>query len=272
MHSLVSDTFSPEKSKYADSLRSGRPGQAGNSRIDWHSIRSVVMAAPGDKLAIFDCCFAATSASGHAGECEYLAASAMELQATTNLVYCLTNRLVELLRWLNGAAITLATVHSYLVSEMHLQEHYLENTPVYIPRLEQPSILLAPITSTPPAVKELQTHNGPSARVIVSINLKGDALIPDVNQFEKYLLTHIPSNVADIKVEGGFRATSQLLLISMPVSVWTLLSENQDMAFVGHVRSRNMLLGATTQSTLVQRPKGSENIGFQPGSSSKTSG
>ena len=100
--------------------------------------------------------------------------------------------------------------------------------------------------------------------------MKGYTTMPNIQEFKGYLLSQIPQNVADIKVEAAFETTSQLYLVSLPASVWIMLEKNENVEFVAHIKSGNKLQGGLSEATLVQRPKGSENIGFQGGSSSGT--
>ncbi len=196
--------------------------------------------ADGDKLYIFDCCFAATGAVQHQ-ETEYLAASAMELDATQHQQNCLTHRLTELLKRFKGTPTTLAFYHSHLLAEMDHPMHRLDRTPVYVPSFSRPAIVLETMPQGGSALRDLQTFNISPAKVLVTITLQGRATTPNVQEFERFLLSHVPGDVANIKVEAAFESESQVFLVTMPAAVWALLRDDENINFVAHVKSNNIL-------------------------------
>jgi len=248
-------------------------GRNGQPEIDWLRLRVNTDLADGDTLYIFDCCFAATGAVQHQ-DTEYLAASAMELPTTTSLIDCMTNRLIGLLRRYQGAPMTIAQYHSQLLAEMHEPTHYLETTPVYVPSYSKPSTVLAPMPSSSArhSLQGMQDFNRSTAKVLVSFTLHGLATIPTVRDFEIYLLSQVPAQVAEIKVEAAFKADSQVYLVTMPAAVWDELPEHKSVNFVAHVKSSNVLQAQIQEPGLALRPKGSENIRPHAGSSGQGQG
>ena len=92
----------------------------------------------------------------------------------------------------------------------------------------------------------------------MTFHLDGHAAIPKIEDFQEYLLSNIAPQIATVKIEGLFESGSQVLLVTMPASVWATLREDENINFVAHVRSSNMLLDEPPR--LGQRPGGLENV------------
>lgn len=237
-------------------------------QIDWLGVRLMGDYADGDALYILDTCYSTTGALEHT-ETELLASASMETVSTDSLVDCLTNRLINLFKRFNGEPRTVASYHSHLIGDMHLPECRLGNTPVYVAAYEKHSITLAALRRQDQGnlLGGFSHHNQAPGRVLVSFRLQGTTSLPAVQEWEKYLLSNVPAEVAAIKVEAVFGTGSQLLLLTMPTSVWDLLSEDKAINFVAHVDSNNLLESAiqASSSALALRPRGTENV--RPGGS-----
>lgn len=236
-----------------------------NPDIDWNQIRMFADQSQGNILYIMDACYAATGALQSA-DTEYLAGALMESVASGDPTKSLTNRFTQLLRrnFHTHTAMTVASYAAVLTSEMREPEHEMEVTPVYVPARTKPSSVLAPLTLDPSTIQQrLGATVKSSWAVLVTFRLTGVATVPNVEQFEKYLLDQVPPNVADIKVEAAFRASSQLLLVKMPYEVWACLDENPNMIFSGFVKSGNILAKSGGATVLAERLRGPETI---PGS------
>lgn len=233
--------------------------------IDWNYIRQTSDQHTGRTLYIFDTCFAVTGAL-RSEDTEYLAAAGVETRATLSLDNCLTNRLAELLKY-NIQTKTRMTVAQYaatLTSEMGSQGHELDTTPVYVPARTKPSSILTPLTANPADVQEKLGATVKSRwSVLVTFRMMGSGTVPEVEQFKKYLLSQVPSNIAEIQVEAAYKANSQLLLVKMPIEVWSCLKEDDNVNFVSFVQGGNTLAGSGGV-VLAERPRGVENV---PGSS-----
>ena len=80
------------------------------------------------------------------------------------------------------------------------------------------------------------SHIQTCSQVILSIQLEGDEL--DVPAWRECIRL-FPAEAKDIKIEGVYSSFSTLLLVRMPVAIWSLLPENQAYSFVGYVTSEN---------------------------------
>ena len=222
----------------------GFPHQISHPIINWLQIRMIPDSADGDTLYIFDCCFAATSAVRNM-ETEYLAASASELSTTSHKNNRLTYRFLELLKRYHHTPMTVASYHSFLLAEMDQPTRRPDRTPVYVPSFSREAIVLEPMAPRNTTLQLLQSYNVCPAKVLVTIHLEGLAAIPTVDDFEKYLVSRVPQQIADIRVEAVFKAESQLLLVTLPAALWDLLREDENINFVAHVMSTNLLCSET---------------------------
>lgn len=85
------------------------------------------------------------------------------------------------------------------------------------------------------------------ARVLVCTTFVGDAS-PDMTFFTQWL-QNTPPIASKITVQGMFLGPPTMLLISMPVSIWSIVQHDKVCCFLGYVSSHNMihLISATRQ-------------------------
>ena len=80
--------------------------------------------------------------------------------------------------------------------------------------------------------------------VLVKIRLSTQA--PSPKKFYDYLRTKIPSHVESIELIASFEG-SHILLLKVPVIIWSNLRDNPAYAFVDYVKSGNGLIPFRTQ-------------------------
>lgn len=176
------------------------------------------------------------------GESEYLAAAAMESIATKNLNNCLTNRLIELLKRNIQAPMSVASIAATLISEMGMPAHELANTPVYVSAHSKSSSVLASLTADHINIREdLGKAVQSSWSVLVTFRMAGAATTANIERFKKYLLSHDPAYTADIKIDAAYGGHSHIVLIRMPIEVWSCLRESEDIVFVSFVQGGDIL-------------------------------
>jgi hypothetical protein len=102
------------------------------------------------------------------------------------------------------------------------------------------------------AVEALQSLKTPAtnnpqpaeARVLMSVAIKDDARL-DVGQFRQWMaaadLPTLNTPPIDVRLESVYQcpSVSRIALVSLPVSVWDMLTENSAYAFLGFVNSGN---------------------------------
>ena len=200
--------------------------------------------AVGDVLYIFDACFAA-SAAIYDGP-EVLAAVSWGDVAAANLRTSFTRMLIDKLKALKGASQTVALIYSSI--HQGAISNKLERGPVHIPKKGKESIVLAKIYGSkqrkPESFTERQSRiedNDPSEyRVLISVNLQDDIHTPNVDQWENWLTANIPSHIlsSNITIEAHFQGSSSLLLVTLPIEVWTMLPADEEAyGFISFVNS-----------------------------------
>lgn len=75
--------------------------------------------------------------------------------------------------------------------------------------------------------------------VMISLALEDNQRL-DLNAWEQWL-SSFPALAKYVKVQGVFKSHSTLLLLSMPVTVWDLLPDDQACSFVAFIRSNNFV-------------------------------
>jgi hypothetical protein len=86
-----------------------------------------------------------------------------------------------------------------------------------------------------------QPSRRPLAKVLITVKLD-DRIPPDVAEWRNWLRRQIPTDVAEIDVEGIFEASSKVVLLRLPVAVWDMLPDHDAYSFVGYVRSSNLIV------------------------------
>ncbi|KAE8337523.1 hypothetical protein BDV24DRAFT_167244 [Aspergillus arachidicola] len=234
-------------------------GRLVGSRIDWRRISGVVDTMAGDVLYIFDCCSAASVAMERGPET--IAASGWEQAATAHLDFSLTQVLIDTLNGLRGAPETAAGIYARLFRNAY--QNQIGACPVHVPKEGSPSITLQ--TLQPREVQRLQASKAPGPnRVLISVKIHDALSALDLKSWTKWLMTNIPPGVlaVDVKIEAAFQG-SGLILVTMPVQLWTMLPSHTAYSFVAHVTSNNTLPWLTQPLAIrPAAPSGSENQPF----------
>lgn len=228
--------------------------------LDWNQdSRAIVDSSGQDTLYLFDCCYATTTVID-GKESEYLVAASMENIASIHLHISFTRRLIDILVDADGAALNIVTIHALMVKGMTAAGTAMDYTPVHVGANSKPSIVLKRLAGDPS--RDAQYHrrlNTSSAgKVLVSLSLEGYGSVPNAMEFQKWLLTNVPANLASVKVEAVFDKDSQLILLTLPIEVWDCLDIKAGFKFVDYVKSHNLLL---EPPGLSERPRqrGGEN-------------
>ena len=85
-------------------------------------------------------------------------------------------------------------------------------------------------------------------KLLVSVHLSS---LPNLRDFERWLTTHVPRAVSGMRihVEGAFPSTSTLLVLSMPLVVWTLLPRHEDYKMLGFTTAPKLRSRTSTPRT-----------------------
>lgn len=102
-----------------------------------------------------------------------------------------------------------------------------------------------------PAEGECYTEpNEDKPHVMISLALEDNQRL-DLNAWEQWL-SSFPALAKYVKVQGVFKSHSTLLLLSMPVTVWDLLPDDQACSFVAFIRSNNLVKNPERADTPMQ--------------------
>ena len=80
---------------------------------------------------------------------------------------------------------------------------------------DKPSIILAP-SNVPPA--PLKPDQSDTAKVLITVKLD-DRIPPNLAEWRNWLQRQIPTNVAEIDVEGVFEGSLKVVLLRLPVAI-----------------------------------------------------
>lgn len=229
-------------------------------------------------LIILDCCFAANAARetsfGKAKEILAACGGESETPGVCNLSF--TSVLVKELQSFGRTPFTVAMLYAQLVTV----KDKLKGTPIYVPLSEHGtnSITIAPTPKSGPPVHKREgsdqsgfatsdkpgvssdenrplsppaSASSPSfaplpptkqeTRVLLSVSVSED-IGHNIVQWVHWLTTGVPWDVTkvDVTVEGIFKSHSTLVLVSIPTTAWTQLTETAAYQFIGFVRSGNL--------------------------------
>lgn len=157
-----------------------------------------------------------------------------------------TRVLVDELNVLNGASQSIAGIFASMFR--NASQNQVEAPPAHIIKKGINSITLAKLAD-PKQKKSFGTRKRKRKfpvsenRVLLKVQLEDDVTFSDPEQWKKWLTTNVPSSIFDfdITIESAFTG-SRLLLVTVPLEVWTMLPANEDAyAFVAHVASNNVL-------------------------------
>ncbi|KNG89483.1 hypothetical protein ANOM_002283 [Aspergillus nomiae NRRL 13137] len=229
-------------------------------RIDWRGVSGAIDTIEGDILYIFDCCSAASAAMEPGPET--IAASGWGQMATGNPDFSFTQVLIDTLNDLKGAPATAAGIYARLFRNAY--QNQIGACPVHIPKKGSPSITLQKLE--PREVQRLKALKAPgSNRVLISVKTRDEISELDLKSWTKWLTTNMPPGVlaVDVKIEAAFQG-SGLILVTMPVELWTMLpADDSAYRFIAHVTSNNTL-PRLTQGLPIRPapPSGPENQPF----------
>jgi hypothetical protein len=220
--------------------------RAWRREIDFHRrIAEPLDYSEGDVLYIVDACYPCSIAVENPRET--LAASAIEMMsdARTNGLQSFTQALCQTIR-ADPSPATVAQIHARLVSQWQDLDNgnNLQTTPVHkaAASFDKPSIVLAPSNSPPATLKPDQSD---TPKVLITVKLE-DRILLDLAEWRNWLRRQIPTNVAEIDVEGVFEGvfegSSKVILLSLPVALWDMLPDHDAYSFVGYVPSSNALV------------------------------
>lgn len=119
-------------------------------------------------------------------------------------------------------------VHGFLTNEILSPRIIMlapTDTGLYASRL-RPRVKVEKAIPRPPHGKPAQPL------VLMSINIKGDPLVH--NEWIAWL-RKAPMAATDIKIEASYKSYSTMLLVSMPISVWSLLPTDPAYVFIGFI-------------------------------------
>ncbi|KAL3462514.1 hypothetical protein BJX64DRAFT_258874 [Aspergillus heterothallicus] len=232
--------------------RANSNGQSVGPQINRFNARKNVELGEGDVCYIFGCCSGGAAALYDGPE--VICASGWDQQAASNLNSSFTRALIDTLKGLDGATETIAGIYSILFRSAHQSQ--VAACPVHVQRQGRPSITLGklpPADGTTGDNKKTKTEH----RVLLSVHIKDSK--PDIQAWNNWLSNNLPPGLlsADVRIESIFRTSSSVLLVTIPVELWTMLDLNDEsFSFVAHVQSSNILpaLERSLQTPLPFRP------------------
>ena len=141
---------------------------------------------------------------------------------------------------------TAATLHAVMMRCCH----DLTCTPVYIQWLKEDDVpIILPMLESEgkkliEGFDEIATKMRSmslSTRTEVLIKIRLSTVNLSAREFYKYLSTYIPGHVENIGLEASF-VGSNILLVKVPMVVWSYLRDHPAYAFVDYVQSGNRLI------------------------------
>ncbi len=209
-----------------------------------------------DVLHILDCCYAAEATST---EAEILAATSGTEKAEARIEYSFTRALNVQLRLLHTEKfMTVADLHTRILEERRaLQLTYL---PFYAARFGKASIRIQRMTDSAQARHMDISPNSP--RVIMTAHVEGKIDEESIREMKGWLSTYMSKQIKNIEVRlvGAWETNSAILIIEMPLLLWSLLPPRLAYKKLEIVYSKNKLVEEASTITLASRPlPGSEN-------------
>lgn len=240
----------------------------------WSAIQTLLERSKSDVLILLDCCAGAASATFPNGKSitETISASSWDAIAPDPGRYSFTNALIEVLGEWRFKTFSAAMLHAEVLARLKHPRPILINgkrfearaTPVHFmmtsdhraPSIEMTRLLLGdrcppspprdpspfnePVLGRGPSVDECYTEpNEDKPHVMISLALEDNQRL-DLNAWEQWLAS-FPALAKYVKVQGVFKSHSTLLLLSMPVTLWDLLPDDQACSFVAFIRSNNLV-------------------------------
>ncbi|KAJ0415591.1 hypothetical protein BJY00DRAFT_254281 [Aspergillus carlsbadensis] len=109
-------------------------------------------------------------------------------------------------------------------------------------RKKAPSIVLQKLTAAPDERTPFKTISTQiEDKVLISMHLSDDT--PNLQAWKKSLTQNVPAVLsAGIKIESTFESRSSIILVTLPLEIWTVLGPTDEtFTFIGFVRSSNRL-------------------------------
>jgi hypothetical protein len=153
-----------------------------------------------------------------------------------------TKILIDTLRDLNGHPATIAEIYVFLLRLA--TQRQMASCPVHIPSLRKPSVKIARVGVSPlPQPSWRVDTSNKIYSVLISVKIR-DELPPDLARVQAWIDRNMPPGIlsADVKVEAAFRGSDNVLLMTVPVEIWTMMPRgNPAYSFVAHVESHIIL-------------------------------
>ena len=200
-------------------------------------------------LFLLDCCFASSAVFSAKGE--VLAASAIDrVTPSSGQQESFSRVLASTLLALNGRPITVAQLHGKLMRDYY--DGDLKTTPVHTELSDDlarsGSIVLAPLQDAPaPPPRNKRENPWPATanepKILIAVTLSDTEQVPDVTQWKRGLMRDLPSGIEDIDITltGFYTGQSALLVVKVPIAVWSALVSRPGYRFLGMTRSDNLV-------------------------------
>lgn len=247
---------------------------SGSPSLQWSAIQTLLERSISDVLILLDCCAGAASATFPNGKSitETISASSWDAIAPDPGRYSFTNALIEVLGEWRLKTFSAAMLHAEVLARLkhprpiriNGKRFEARSTPVHFMMTSDhkaPSIEMSRITPDdpqPPSPPQPSSSldgrllgrgpeedgcftepNEDKPHVMISLALEDDQRL-DLNAWQQWLAS-FPALAKYVTVQGVFKSHSTLLLLSMPVTIWDLLPEDQACSFVAFIRSNNLI-------------------------------
>lgn len=247
---------------------------SGSPSLQWSAIQTLLERSISDVLILLDCCAGAASATFPNGKSitETISASSWDAIAPDPGRYSFTNALIEVLGEWRLKTFSAAMLHAEVLARLkhprpiriNGKRFEARSTPVHFMMTSDhkaPSIEMSrigPDNPQPPSPPQPSSSldgrllgrnvvddgcftepNEDKPHVMISLALEDDQRL-DLNAWEQWL-SSFPALAKYVTVQGVFKSHSTLLLLSMPVTIWDLLPEDQACSFVAFIRSNNLV-------------------------------
>lgn len=231
-------------------------GADGPTRADvkWFDLQRVITRAKSDVLFVLDTCFAMTAADRplHAeqGTKEYLVASGRRNEAAAMGPFTFTKQVILAMRRLTYSddAFTVAQLHAELALERELKFSPIHA--ILSPPFDSITLVRCRTANAGASVPETPKCLTSSLRALISVQLNS-VDEPDWREWQRWLTTNSPRGTGRVCLEGVFGSQSTLLIMSLPIPVWTNMSDHPACSFLGMVNTGNMML---VESNMAMRP------------------
>ncbi|PHH62949.1 hypothetical protein CDD81_6582 [Ophiocordyceps australis] len=242
--------------------------------LQWSAIQTLLERSKSDVLILLDCCAGAASATFAHGNSttETISASSWDAIAPEPGPFSFTNVLIEVFHEWRLRIFSAAMLHAEVLARLkHPRPTQRDgtsrenrSTPVHVMMTanhKAPSIELSRMcrpsepnwmprdrsraVSMDDAADALQTNSGltipteTTPHVMISLALEDDQRL-DIRAWEQWLVA-FPAMAKHVQVQGVFQSYSTLLLVSMPVTIWDLLPDDNAISFVAFIRSNNLV-------------------------------